>query len=132
VSLPLCLSELPMEADRAAEILRTLADGVDPFTGEVFDRLSPLQNPECVRALFAGVEALERAANSQGKRRKRDRSLPDRAGQSWDEREDEELTERFDAGCSVTDLAVHHQRTSGAIRARLVRLVKIQNRDEAK
>jgi hypothetical protein len=121
-----------MEADRAAEILRTLADGVDAFTGEVFDRLSPLQNLECVRALFAGVEALERAAYSQGKRRKRDRSLPDRAGQSWDEREDEELTERFDAGCSVTDLAGHHQRTSGVIRARLVRLVKIENRDEAK
>jgi hypothetical protein len=48
-----------MEAERAVPILRALAEGVDPFTGEVVDDHSPLQNPECIRALFAAVEALQ-------------------------------------------------------------------------
>jgi hypothetical protein len=120
-----------MEAERAANILRALADGVDPFTGEVLDDRSPLQNPECVRALFAAVEALEGRPSDRSKRAGRNRGLPGRAGEPWDGREDGELMERFDAGWNVADLAKHHQRTRGAIRTRLVRLGKINNRGEA-
>jgi hypothetical protein len=120
-----------MEAERAADILRALADGVHPFTGEVLDDRSPLQNPECVRALFAAVEALEGRASDRSNRAGRNRDLPDRAGEPWDGREDGELMERFDAGWNVADLAKHHQRTRGAIRTRLVRLGKITNRGEA-
>ena len=90
-----------MKAERAAEILRALADGLDPFTGEVLDDGSPLQNPECIRALFAAIETLE--------------------GRSSD----------LSTGWNVADLAKHHQRTRGAVRARLVRLGKINNRGGA-
>jgi hypothetical protein len=120
-----------MEAERAAQILRALADGVDPFAGEVVDDRSPLQNPECIRALFAAVEALEERTSNQNKRARGNRGLTGRAGKPWDEREDGELTKRFDAGWNVADLAKHHQRTRGAIRARLVRLGKIHNRGDA-
>jgi hypothetical protein len=120
-----------MEAERAAHILRALADGVDPFTGEVVDDSSPLQNPECIRALFAAVEALEGRASDRNKRARENRGFNGRAGKPWDEREDGELTERFDAGWNVADLAKHLQRTRGAIRARLVRLGKIENRGDA-
>jgi hypothetical protein len=120
-----------MEAKRAAQILRALADGVDPFTGEVVDDCGPLQNPECIRALFAAVETLEGRAADRNKRAKGNRGLTGRAGKPWDEREDGELTKRFDAGWNVADLAKHHQRTRGAIQARLVRLGKIKNRGEA-
>jgi len=120
-----------MEAERAAHIFRALADGVDPFTGEVVDNHSPLQNPECIRALFAAVEALQGRASDRNKRAERNRELANRVGKPWNEREDEELTERFDAGWNVADLARHHQRTRGAIRARLVRLGKIANRRDA-
>ena len=80
-----------MEAERAARILRTLADGIDPFTGEVVDDHSPLQNPECIRALFAAIEALEGRASDQNKRTKGNHDLANRVGKPWDEREDEEL-----------------------------------------
>jgi hypothetical protein len=120
-----------MEAGRASQILRALADGVDPFTGEVVDDRGPLQNPECVRALFAAVEALEGRASDQNKRTRGNRGLTGRVGKPWDEREDSELAERFDAGWNVAALAKHHQRTRGAIRARLARLGKIENRSDA-
>lgn len=120
-----------MEAGRAAHILRTLADGVDPLTGEVVDDRSPLQNPECIRALFAAVEALDGRTSDRNKRAKGNRDLTNRVGKPCDEREDEKLTERFDAGWNVADLVRHHQRTRGAIRARLVRLGKIANRRDA-
>lgn len=120
------------EAERAARILRALADGIDPFTGEMVDDRGPLQNPECIRALFTAVEALEGRAFNQNKRAKGNRGLTGgRAGKPWNEREDGELTERFDAGWNVADLAKYHQRTRGAIRARLVRLGKIENRGDA-
>jgi hypothetical protein len=120
-----------MEAERAADILRALADGVDPFTGEVLDDRSPLQNPECVRALFAAIETLEGRSSDRSKRAGRNRDLPDRAGEPWDGREDGELIERFDTGWNIADLAKHHQPTRGAIRARLVRLGKLENRGKA-
>ncbi len=120
-----------MEAERAAHILRALADGVDPFTGEVVDDHGPLQNPECIRALFAAVEALGGHASERNERAKENRGFDGRAGKPWDEREDGELTERFDAGWNAADIAKHHQRTRGAIRARLVRLGKIENRRDA-
>src|SRR5918994_5531506 len=120
-----------MDAERAADILRALADGVDPFTGEVIDDRSPLQNPECIRALFTALEELEGRASDRSKHAGRNRSLPGRAGKPWDGRENGELIERFDAGWNVADLAKHQRRTPEAIRARLVRLGRIENRREA-
>jgi hypothetical protein len=42
-----------------AEILRALAKDIDPTSGVVFPEDSPYHNPDVVRALFAGIEALE-------------------------------------------------------------------------
>jgi len=120
-----------MEAGRDARILRALADGIDPFTGEVADDRGPLRNPECIRVLFAAVEALEGRASNENKHARENHGLTNRVGKPWDEREDEELTERFDEGWNVADLAKHHQRTQVAIRARLVRLGKSENRRDA-
>lgn len=110
-----------MEDARAALLLRALANGVDPITGDTFAPSSPLQHPDLVRALFAGVGALE----GQRKAGTRSKDIPKRTGRSWDEREDEDLASRFDAGASVAELAERHRRTTGAIRARLARLGKV-------
>ncbi len=40
-----------MEADRAIEIIQSLADGVDPFSGKRFPSDSPYQQADTVRAL---------------------------------------------------------------------------------
>jgi len=44
-----------MEASQAIVILRCLADGVDPYTGEVYPDDSPYQNVEITRALYLGT-----------------------------------------------------------------------------
>jgi hypothetical protein len=47
--------------------------------------------------------------------------LPVNAGRPWREDEDRALLARFDAGYSLADMVAEHRRTTGAIRARLVR-----------
>ncbi len=113
-----------METSEAIRILQALAEGVDPSTGEVFPPGSPYQNPQVIRALFFALRALE------GKRENRQsrRNLPENAGKAWDASEDELLCKRFDAGASVGEMARERRRTEGAIRARLVRLGKIDAR----
>jgi hypothetical protein len=90
----------------------------------VFPPDSPYQNPQVIRALFSALTALE------GKReyRQSKRNLPENAGKPWDPSEDELLCKRFDVGLSVGEMAREHKRTEGAIRARLVRLGKIDAR----
>ena len=41
-----------MEPERATEIVQSLADGVDPFTGERFPSDSPYQQADTVRMLL--------------------------------------------------------------------------------
>ena len=47
-----------MEPDRAIEIVRSLADGVDPYSGERFASDSPYQQADTVRALHLALEGL--------------------------------------------------------------------------
>ena len=106
-----------MEQAQALAIVKSLANGVDPESGEVFSVEGAYQRPQTVRALFAAVEALERAA--QFERRKQ--QLPAKTGEPWSEEEDRKLLASFDAGHALGDLAVAHQRTQTGIRARLVK-----------
>lgn len=105
----------------ALEIIQALADGVNPYTGEVLSTDSILQNPQIIRALFAAIEALR----AELKRQERTRNLPQRAGHPWTEQESSLLETRFDEGLSISDIAREHERTSGAIKAQLERLGKI-------
>jgi hypothetical protein len=118
-----------MERQAALHILRALAQGIDPHTGEHFCATSAYQHPDTVRALFQAVEALTdppgtptRSAAARPDRH----SAPANAGKPWTEEEDKALAERFDAGSSSADLASQHQRTRAAIQARLVKLGKIE------
>ena len=108
-------------------LLARLAEGIDPFTGEVLPNEHLLQHPQVVRALFHAIHALER----QGKKTQRDSSLPANAGSAWTKQEDEELIQDFDSKTSIPDIAQKHSRTKGAITSRLVRLGKITIREEA-
>ncbi len=106
-----------MNTDKALEIIRALADGVDPYTGEEYPADSPYQNPQTVRALFMATQALERTKKADDKLRK----PPDNAGKSWDDEEDRRLIKAFDSGQTTKQLAEEHQRTEGSIRSRLMK-----------
>jgi hypothetical protein len=116
-----------MDEKKAIEIIKMLADGIDPNTGEVFPADSPYQNVDIVRALHTAEEALKRVSKLDN----RIRNLPERAGKPWESEESDLLAQRFDSGMPITEIAKAHNRTKGAIAARLVRLGKIESRDEA-
>lgn len=110
-----------MDICKALEIIELLADGIDPYTGEVFPVHSPYQHPDTVRALFEAVRALER----RPERSKSQEALPENAGKPWTQEEDELLVKQFDGGMSVRELSLEHKRTEGAMRSRLMKLGKI-------
>ena len=110
-----------MEKSKATDILKLLADGMHPVTGEQLDKNHVINEPDVIRALNTAVAALA----SEEMKIKRQRDLPERVGKPWSEQEDKALIKAFENGISMNDLVIKHKRTRGAIRTRLVRLGKI-------
>jgi hypothetical protein len=106
-----------MNPTEALSIVRSLANGVDPASGEVFAPESPYQRAECVRALFMAAQALEQAERFERRRQQ----LPPKAGAPWSEDEDRKLLAAFDGGRGLIELAAAHERTQTGVRARLVK-----------
>jgi len=117
------LSMSPLEAK---QIIESLANGIDPETGEILPAQSPVNSPQVIRALFVAGKALD----SMEKRAGRKNLLPGNAGLPWTEEEDRDLLASFDAGTPLKDVATKHSRTQGAIASRLVRLGRIKDRSE--
>lgn len=111
-----------MKKSKAIDILKLLADGMHPVTGEQLEKNHVVNEPDVIRALNTAVGALL----SEETKIKRQRDLPERVGQPWTENEDNDLINAFEKGTSLNDLVIEHQRTRGAIRTRLVRLGKIE------
>lgn len=113
-----------MELARAKELLYTLADGVNPLTGEVLSDADACNQADIVRALYAVLQALDSPVE------KPKRPLPEKAGKPWTPDDDAMLCRMFDEGFSKQEICAHFKRTIGSISARLVRLDKISSRDE--
>lgn len=122
-----------MTPAEAKQVIDVLARGIDPATGEVLPEDSPLNSPHVIRALFLASKALELQAG------KRERSpstnpastsptstAPAKAGKAWTEEENQALATAFDAGATVADLAKTHQRSTGAITSRLIKIGRLQ------
>jgi hypothetical protein len=110
-----------MNITDSLEIIRILADGIDPHTGEKFLEDTPYQHPQTIQALFVAIQALERVKKIDDRRGK----LPDNAGTPWDKLEDERLISAFDSGKTIKQLSEEHERTEGSIRSRLTKHGKI-------
>lgn len=111
-----------MHLDAALPIIRALADGVNPVTGDVYPDNSPYTEPRTLRALYTAVDLMQREVERE---RKRER-LPANFGKSWTPEEDSTLMSSFDEGVSTLDLARRHQRTQSSVRLRLEKLGKIE------
>jgi hypothetical protein len=110
-----------MDCAQALAIVRSLANGVDPESGEVFAPDSAYQRPQVVRALYEAATALERIERFERRRQQ----MPPKTGEPWTEDEDRKLLAAFDAGRSLQELAAAHERTMGAVRARLLKYGRI-------
>jgi hypothetical protein len=111
-----------MQLEAALPIVRALADGVNPVTGEAYPESSPYAEPRTLRALFSAVDLMAKEVE----REKRKLRLPANFGKPWTEGEDRTLVAEFDAGASMMEMARKHARTQSSIRLRLEKLGKIQ------
>ena len=117
-----------MEITKTLQIIKSLSQGVDPHTGEMYPPDSPYQHPDTIRALFEATHALEKMRE----RSKRQESLPENAGKAWSTEEDNLLIEEFDKRIPMNELSRDHKRTEGAIKSRLLKLGKISPTDVTK
>jgi hypothetical protein len=109
--------EQVMKETRARQILQSLVQGIDPLTGEELAPGMVMQHADVLRALLAGVGALEQMAA----RAQRRAQLPRNVGRTWNRDEDEALKAEFQRGDTITVIAAAHGRTLRAIEARLER-----------
>lgn len=103
-----------MELHRAKEILSSLAEGIDPTTGEVLPDNSVCNKGEIVRAFHTILNHLEDKTPKK--------NMPANAGKPWTEEDNERLKACFESGLSKKELCAEFERSSGSISSRLVRL----------
>ncbi len=116
-----------MEQSEAKEIIGSLANGVNPITGEIFPEDSPYNNPKIIRALFTVLHFLENPRKRE-KKSIEEKQLeniangrPRNAGLPWDDQQRQSLSNKFKEGSSVIQLANDFERTRGAIISELER-----------
>lgn len=111
-----------MQLEAALPIVRALADGINPVTGETYPDHSPYAEPRALRALYSAVDIMQKEIDRE---RRRER-LPANFGKPWTTEEDGVLAGEFDAGLTLGEIARKHQRTQSSIRLRLEKLGKIE------
>ena len=102
-----------MDIDRAREIVSSLADGIDPLTGEVLPSDHICYLGEVVRAFYT----LLYDKGSTQKRLK-----PENARIPWTTETDDELRRMYEKGMDIGEISKHFGRTAGAIKSRLDKL----------
>jgi len=111
-----------MQLEAALPIVRALADGINPVTGELYPDQSPYAEPRALRALYSAVDLMQKEIDRE-KRRER---LPANFGKPWTADEDASLAAEFDSGAAFIEIARKHLRTQSSIRLRLEKLGKIE------
>lgn len=101
-----------MDIIRAKDVVRTLANGVDPTTGEVLPNESVYNTPEVIRALFVVLEKVNEIESDPLRN----------AGKPWTDFEDDKLRDEFYLKLKISDIAREHGRSYGAIESRLEHL----------
>src|SRR5258705_13858531 len=100
-----------MEQSQALAVVRSLANGVNPESGEVFPPDSAYQRPQVVRALYEAATALERIERFDRSRAQ----MPPNTGEPWTDAEDRQLLTGFDAGRALQELSSAPERTMVAV-----------------
>lgn len=102
-----------MDIIRAKNIVRDLAEGIDPRTGEFLPPDTIYNSPEVIRALFTLLEWTDSCIAQDPLRN---------AGKPWSDVEDDKLRDEFLSRFKTADIAKEHGRSCGAIESRLEHL----------
>ena len=116
-----------MDIQKAKEIIHTLADGVDPTTGEILSADHVCNRADVIRALHIAEQALQKDLN-----RPEEGPWHKEYGKVWSQQEINLLITLFEKHHTVAQISKQLCRSESGIRAKLVRLGKIQNRRDAK
>ena len=111
-----------MEINRAKELLTILADGINPVTGELLSDEDSCNQVEIVRALHSVIMELDNKDKTPAKKYR------ENSGKPWTEEEEKQLLEEYRAGLKVKEIAKAHERSNGAIMARLMKIGEIESR----
>jgi len=109
-----------MELEEAKRIIKILADGINPITGEVLPKDSPYNEPDVIRALFKIIESKKSVKNPKKTYEEKQQEniangKPKNAGLPWTDELKAEVSSRFQAGKTIDELSEHFERTKGAI-----------------
>lgn len=107
-----------MDIARAKELLSALADGIDPFTGELFPRDHICNHPDIIRALHQVLSSVQEVNKGT--------STPN-AGKPWAQAEQDKLVDEFHSGMKLSAIAKAHGRSRGSIEAKLAHLDLIED-----
>lgn len=113
-----------MDIKDAINIVKDLANGIDPTTGDAFPYNSAYNNPDVIRALYAVLDlAMKNTASHIARENDssipRKQTLPAKANKRWSVEDDELLTRMFKEGYSEPQMQEILQRTRGSIQVRL-------------
>ncbi len=125
-----------MELNTAKEIVKILANGVNPATGEVLPQESPYNDPSVIRALFTVLGSIKAAKKpkktvEQKQQDNIDSGRPKNAGLSWTDELRTEVASKFHSGASIDELSEYFERTKGAIVSELMKQGLIESGDES-
>jgi len=115
-----------MQSTETRIIVKSLAQGIDPTTGEVYASDSPYNDPKIIRALFKVIDLAwppGRSRLSLDERRQRniERGMPRNAGLPWTDEDRQSVAEGFKSGKTIRELADSFERSLTAINAELIR-----------
>ena len=115
-----------MDPKKAIFLIETLANGIDPVSGEVLPDTSPYNNVEVVRALHFALKniVLPKKAKKTVQEKQNEnlsKGLPKNYGLPWDDDSKKYAMEEFNAGTPVSVIAGALARKSSAVISLLAR-----------